>query len=159
MPVIQADLAAALKAIFESMPPDPDQCAEAMANAYADYCETAIFGGCFPVITGVHRSALKAVLYAAIADPALGLPNKMSQAWATGVDAFWTAMPVANLTAAGITNGCPGASSLTGTLTAVFGNLANTTETCANGVAAALDTATATVEAHVIPPDDDFPLS
>lgn len=157
MPLDPSGLQSALQAIFESMPETAAACAAAMAAAYADYAELASFGGCLPVVTDAHRAALETVLYAAIAVPELGLPNKMSMAWATGVDAFWTLMPVATIGAAGETDGCPGKSSLEGSLTGVFANVANTAATCAAGCASALHAATLTVMAHVTPPGEDFP--
>lgn len=148
MPLIQSDLADALAAIYASLPP-VEESAERMAEAYGDYVQTAVFGGAVPVVTGLHKDAMKATLLAAIDPPIIGLPATMAAAWAAALTVFWAAMPVAGLGVAGVSEGCPGASDAIGPITGVYANLANTPESCGAGVAAALQTATETVTAMV----------
>lgn len=157
MPLDKSTLASTLQDIFERMPPTADECAEALAEAYADYALTGTFGGGLAVVTGAHRDALTSVLLAAIDPPLIGLPATIAAAWAAGVTAFWLAMPVAGAVV-GVSNGCPGASSLTGSLTTLFANLANTAASCANGLADALDVATKTTTATVTPPVPPAPV-
>ena len=157
MPLIAATLKSALGDIFANMPATADAAAEAMANAYADYAQLGTFGGGLPVVTSAHRDAMKATLKAAIDPPLIGLPATIAAAWASAVSVFWTAMPVAGATV-GVSDGCPGASSLTGTLQPIFANLANTATSCGNGVGDALDAATKTVTATVTPPVPAAPV-
>jgi hypothetical protein len=150
MPLNQTILKNALQDLFEDMPPSAAECAGAMAVAYADYAETGMFGASVPVIDGDRIDAMASVLEVAL-EPLAGAPSVIAAGWAAAVAAFWLAVPVVGAQI-GVTVGCPGASSLTGALTSVFANLANTAESCASGVASALHTATATVTANVAPP-------
>lgn len=144
----------ALADIFASMPDTPADCAEALANAYLDYAQQATFGPNIPASLAAKIPTLKSTLEGAIDTPLVGLPATLAAAWATGLAAFWTGVAVASVPPAtvGTTGGCPGSSSLTGSLSTVFANLANTAATCAAGVAVALHTATMTVQATVTPP-------
>lgn len=151
MPLDVTTLHATMKDVFAALPGDPAAAALALANAYRDYAATGAFAGGLPVIVDPMRDALKTTLQAAIAVPLLGSPATFAAAWAAGVTAFWLAVPVLGATV-GTTNGCPGAASLVGSLTAVFGNLANTADTCADGLSSALHSATMTVTATVTPP-------
>lgn len=157
MPLIQADLGDALAAIFANYPASPEACALAMADAYIDYASSGAFGASVPVLTGDHRDALADVLLVAIELPALGLPATIAAAWAAGLAALWAAVPVVGLQI-GATAGCPGAGSIIGSLTAVYANLANTAQTCGDGTAAALHSATLTVTANVAPPPSPVPI-
>lgn len=156
MPLDQPGLASALAAIYAALP-DAEPSAEQMAQAYADYAMTGTFGGGIAVVTGVHKDAFKATMLAAIDPPIIGLPATIGAAWAAAVTAFWTLMPIAG-GAVGVSDGIPGASSLVGSLSAVYANLANTPEVCGAGVAAALHTATMTVTATVTPPIPAAPV-
>lgn len=159
MALVSADLASSLASVFASMPASPAAAAEALAGAYFDYAKLGNFGGGIPLLPALEakRDALKTTLEAAIGNPLVGLPATFAAAWASGVATFWTGVTVAGATS-GTTNGCPGASSLTGSLSAVFANLLNTPTTCAAGMALALDTATKTTTATVTPPIPAAPV-
>lgn len=135
------------------------QAADKFAQAYYDYCSTSQFGGSFPIITTLHRDAMAATLLVALtASP--GLAATAAAAFSTAVNTFWTAMPVAGASGPGTVAGCPGAGAITGGLTAVFSNLANTYATCAAGMASVLQTATLTCHAPLLtPPLTDYPIS
>jgi len=122
-----------------------------MATAYDDYASGGMFGASTTQIPSTARAVMAATILTAIAAPDAGSPASISGAWSSGVAAYWTAVPVAGAQV-GATAGCPGAASLAGTLSAVFANTANTAATCAQGMAAALHTATATTTATVAPP-------
>lgn len=151
--LVKANLESDLAAVFEAMPASPVLAAAALAKAYVDYAKAAAatFGLAAAVVTDEHEEEFAATLLEAIELPALGLPATFAAAWAAAVGAFWTLMPVAGAWA-GTTPNCPGASSLTGSLTTVFANLANTPASCAASLATELDTATKTVTANVAPP-------
>lgn len=157
MALIKTQLASDLADLYAALPPTAEEAAERMADAYADYAQLGTFGGGLPVVTPAHRDAMKATILAAIDPPIIGLPATIAAAWAAAVTVFWTAMPVAGA-AVGTSDGCPGASSLTGSLTPIFANLANTPVSCGNAVADALDTATKTTTATVTPPVPAAPV-
>ena len=144
-------LADALEELFARLPETAADAAEGMAAAYFDYASAGMFGASVPQLTSTHRDALAATLLTAIAIPAAGLPATIAGAWSAGVTAFWPGVPVVGAQA-GATVGCPGAAALAASLTAVFANLANTAESCALSLAAALHGATMTVTASVTPP-------
>ncbi len=145
-----SSLATALQAVFDASPATPADAADAFASAYNTYAGAGRFGTNVPALTG-RKAALAATLATSLALP--GLPGTFAAAWASGVNAFWTAVAVASpLPQAGTTAGCPGASTLTGSLSTLFANLTNTSATCAAGMATALDTATKSVIATVAPP-------
>jgi hypothetical protein len=155
----QTALKNALAAVFASMPASASAAADALAGAYDTYATAGRFGTNVPVLTG-RRAALKSTLEAGMLVP--GAPGVFAAAWSSGVNTYWTGVAVASVAPpqSGTTAGCPGASALTGALSTVFANLANTANTCAAGVAAALDTATKTVTATVTPPaGTTFPCS
>ena len=146
-----SNLAADIQAVFDRPPASPSAAAAGLAQAYYDYASTALFGASIPALTTAHRDAMAATLEAGLQVP--GLPATAAGAYAASVATFWTAVACAGASGAGVTDGCPGASSLTASLSAVFLNLANTSETCAAGMAAALATATLTTTATLtLPP-------
>lgn len=147
----QSSLASELTDVFEALPETAEAAALALANAYRAYAADGAFGASSPVILDVQRDAMKSTLFAAIEDPTVGAPATIAAAWSAAVTAFWIGVPVTG-PQTGATVGCPGASALVGSLTPVFANVANTAEMCANGLAAALHTATMTVTATVAPP-------
>jgi hypothetical protein len=131
--------------------PSAAAAADAMASAYDDYASGAMFGASTPQILPTAKDAMAATILAAIATPETGSPASISGAWASGVAAYWLGVPVVGAQS-GATAGCPGAASLTASLSAVFANTANTAAICAQGMAAALHAATMTVTATVAPP-------
>lgn len=141
----------ALEATFASLPETAADAADALAQDYYDYASAAIFGSSTPTLAPALQAAFASTLLGAIAAPASGSPATFAAAWATAVAAFWVGVPVTGAQS-GATVACPGASSLTVSLTIVFANLANTAATCAQALAAALHTATMTVTAAVAPP-------
>jgi len=142
-------LETAIADVFASMPASPAEAAEALASAYRDYAAAGMFGASTIAFTGLEVTALTATLAGGMVVP--GAAAVFAAAWATGITAFWIAVPVVGAQT-GATVGAPGAAALTATLTAVFSNLANTAETASAGLAAALHTATQTVTAIVAPP-------
>lgn len=147
----QNALKTSLENVFASMPANPGAAAAALASAYADYADDGLFGTSTTTIDSDRIDAMASTLEQAIDNPLLGAPATFAGAWAAAIATFWTTVPVVG-TQVGATTGCPGASSLTGSLATVFANLANTAETCAAGIAAALHSATQTVTATVSPP-------
>lgn len=156
MALSQTDLKNALKKVLDTAQSTPAAAATAMANAYHDYAKAGRVGAeGVPTLPDAKRDALATTLGAAIADPHLGLPGKLAAAWASGVAAYWTGVAVVGVTQSGSITDVTSASSLSGPLATVFGNLANSTETCAAGMAAALHAATAApsgIKATVAPP-------
>lgn len=129
------------------------QAADKLAQAYYTYCSTALFGASIPVITTAMRDAMSATLAASL-DPTVGLPLTAATAWSNAVNVFWTGVPVSGGSGTGTTTGCPGASSITSGMSAVFANTANTYATCASGMASVLMSATTTMTcALTIPPN------
>ena len=139
------DLAAALA----TLPPSKEDAAMAISQCYLDYAQNGTFGASVPVLDNTYRDAMAATLAAALGLP--GLAATAAAAYAAAVTTFWAVVAVAG-PQVGTSNGCPGASALTGAIAAVFANLANTYATCGAGMAAALHTATLTVTATVSPP-------
>lgn len=149
MPLDQNALADAIEAIYADFPETASDAAEALAGAYADYALQGVFGASTLAPIGTEEPALFATLGASLVLP--GAAAVHAAAWSAGVGTFWAAVPVVGVQA-GTTAGCPGAAALTAGLTTLFLNLANTPETAAAGLAAALHTATQTVTANVAPP-------
>lgn len=144
-----SSLVSAIVAVFVAMPPSKEQAAADIAQAYFAYASSGQFGASAPSLTTGHRDAMAATLATGLTVP--GLPVTVAAAFAASVTTFWLAVPVIGAQA-GATVGCPGAAALTGLLTTVFLNLANTPATCGAAVGGALHTATLTVTAAVTPP-------
>ncbi len=145
------NLAADIQALFDSGPGSAHDAAVGLAQAYFDFVSGALFGASIPVITTALRDAMAGVLETALAVP--GAPPIAAGAYAASVATFWTAVPCAGASGAGVTGGCPGAGGLTASIAAVLANLANTSATAAAGFAVALAGATATVTATLtLPP-------
>lgn len=157
MPLSLVSLTSSMVSVFASMPGTPSAAADALAAAYYGYAQGAEFGGSFPTLTTAHRDAMAVTLRAAISVPELGTPVNFSGAWAASVATFWIGVPVVGILT-GSTTACPGASSLTGSLTLIFANLLNTPDTCAAGLAGALHTATLTTTAFCTPPPGGAPV-
>jgi hypothetical protein len=138
----------ALVDVFENMPASKEDAAAAIAQAYFDYASDGQFSASAATPTEDYRDAMAGTLATGLTVP--GLPLTIAAAFAAAVATFWTGVPVVGAQA-GATVGCPGASALTGALSAVFANLANTAATCGAAVANALHTATLTVTAAVSP--------
>jgi hypothetical protein len=133
------------------MPATASGAAAALAGAYHDYATQATVAGSSPTLPDAKRDALAGTLLGAIAAPATGLPATFAAAWAAGVGVYWTAVVFAGGTPATVPS-CPGAAGLTGALTPVFANLANTSASAASSLAAALHTATTSCIATLGPP-------
>lgn len=145
MPLIVSQLEVGLKNAFAAQL-QPPQTAQQLALAYDSYCKAGLAGGIPPLFTGAEVKALEGILLGAIASP-MGAAATFAAAWASGVQAYWLAPPVA-FTAppiAGVTTGMPGAAAITSALTAGFSNIANTEDTIAKLMSTVLDTATKTV--------------
>ena len=137
--------------VFSSFPASPRDCADALADAFHAYCSAAVFGASTPQIPSANRDAFADAIYAAIANPAAGLPAVISAAFAAATAAYWLAVPVVGAQS-GVTVGCPGAASLPATLAVIFANLANTPTSAGASIALALHAAVMTVTASVAPP-------
>lgn len=146
MPLVVSTLASELKTIFESMPTDGALAASKLAGAYDKYCKAALAGGIPPVFTGAEKPALEGFLAGVLASGA-GSAAQVAQAWSTGIQAYWVAPPVPFMAPpiAGVVTAMPGAASAVSTITGVLSNMANTEDSAAQGLAAALDVATKTV--------------
>lgn len=133
------------------------EAADQFAQAYYTYASTGLFGASIPVILPFMRDAMAATLAISL-EPIAGLPVTAAAAWSAAVTVFWTGVPVAGASGAGVTTGCPGAGAITGGMSAVFANLANTYATCAAGMASVLQTATLTVTCELtLPPAGPVP--
>lgn len=151
MPLIKANLADDLAAVFASCPPSKEAAALAIAQAYHDYCFPHLFVASHAVLVDAFRDAMADTLAIAL-EPTLGLAATIANAIATAVNVYWGSLvhvPVIGFTGTGYCDGCPGASSLVGPLTTVFLNLANSYVSAGNGCADALHDATLTVEALI----------
>lgn len=144
-------LESSLSSMLATAQPSAADAAMAMADAYDSYCSDAMFGASTPQVLPSAKAAMAATILGAIANPATGSPSTVASAWASGVAVYWLGVPVVGAQN-GTTAGCPGAASLTGSLTTVFSNTANTAATCSAGMAAAIHAATMTVTATVAPP-------
>ncbi len=147
MPLVVSTLASDLEAVFASQPLDAATSAKKMAMAYDSYCKAGMAGIACPVFTGSEAPALESVLLGAISSPAAGGPPVIAAAWAAGIQAYWLSPPVV-FTAPpilGTATAMLGAATVIPGLTAVFLNIANTSSTCAQTMAAVLDAATKTV--------------
>jgi len=72
--------------------------------------------------------------------------------------AFWTGVPVAGASGAGVVPTCPGAGAVVGAIVGVLAVLTNTTQVSAKGIAAGLIAATLTVQAPLtLPPAGPIP--
>lgn len=149
MPLNPSKLSGALIPIFEAFPDSKDKAGRQIADAYRNYCGDGLFGSGAPVLTDIMRDAMATTLAKGLTVP--GLPPTIAGAFAASVATFWIAVPVIG-PQSGVTNGCPGAGAIAGALTGAFANLANTPQTIALAVAAAMHTATLTVTANVAPP-------
>lgn len=141
-------LQSALQSALATAQPSAAAAANALATAYDDYAAAGLFGSSVPTLAG-KKAAMVSALTAGLATP--GTPANFAGAWASAVAAYWTAVPVAGAQS-GVTNGCPGAASLTATLTTLFSNTANTVSTAASSLGSALHAATLTTTATVAPP-------
>lgn len=150
MPLVSATLGSAIKSVFEGYP-SPSGCADGLANAYYSYASAGMFGASTPTIPPANKSAMASTLQSAISDPSNGSASSFASAWASAVTTFWIGVPVTGAQT-GATVGCPGAASLSGSLTSIFGNTSNTFQSVADDLANALHTATLTTTAAVVPP-------
>jgi hypothetical protein len=151
MALSQSALAAALEDVFGAADLTAGEVAELLAAAYADYASEGRFGTSEPEITELQVGALEGPLAGALTDPAAGAAATFAAAWGAGLAAFWLGVPVVGAQA-GATVGCPGAASAPTAIAAAVSNPGNTAATAAQGIAAALHTATQTVTASVAPP-------
>lgn len=150
------NLAADIQAVFDSAPASAHIAAVAMAQAYWDYVESASFGPDLPVLLETARDLMAATLEASL-NPVTGTAVTAAAAWAAGVAAFWQSPVVPCLPVPGKVNGCPGATSITASMAAVFLNLANTSAIAAAGMDASIETATLTTFATLnVPPPTPF---
>lgn len=151
MPLDKSALASELENVFGAMLPTASDVADALASVYTNYAKEGRFGSSTPQIPPAKTTALAATLLAAIADPAAGSPATFAGAWASGLAAFWAAVPVVGAQS-GAVGACPGAASMLATLSLLFANQNNSLEDGAKGLADALHIATLTVTAAVVPP-------
>ncbi len=151
-----SNLAADIQALNDTPPASAAAAAAGLAQCYFDYVSGALFGTSIPVITTAHRDAMATTLEAALQVP--GLPATAAGGYAAALATFWTAIPCAGASGAGVTDGCPGAGGLVASVSAVLANLANTSASYASGMASALAAATATCTATLtLPPGGPIP--
>jgi hypothetical protein len=149
MALDSAGLEDALLDLFESPSETPHDAAVSFAAVYAAYSADGMFGASTVTIDGARESAFATTFEGGlVVSPT---PAGFLAALSSGVATFWTGAPVVGAQS-GLTNGCPGAASLPAALAALMANPANTAEVAAAGYAAALHTATLTVQATVSPP-------
>ena len=148
MALSQSSLKAGLKSAMEAYPETTADAATAFAQAYADYAIAGTFGANTIVSVASLQSTLESALASALASYS-STPSAYASAWATGL-AAWTGIAVTG-SQTGVVNGCPGTSALGSALSAVF-TYPEDIDTCADGMASALHTATLTVTATVAPP-------
>jgi hypothetical protein len=139
-------------ALLAGPPLGPLPAAAKMADIYATYAATGLFGASLPVFTGAEKAVLAATLAAIFALPVPN-PAAWGTAWSAGVTTFWLAPPIAVAgPQVGVVTAVPGAASLIATLTAQVLIPFNPAPVAAALIAAALHAATQTVAATVAPP-------
>lgn len=151
MALSQSSLATDLKAVFDALPATAADAAAALAAAYHSYAGAGRFGTSAPTLSAARRDAMATTLLGAIATPATAVPAGLAGAWATALSAYWNAAPVTGAQT-GTTAPPIGSAGIVAPLTTLFANTANTSQTCANSLAASLHTATTGVSATVTPP-------
>lgn len=158
MPLIPATLVAGFTEVFQGPPLGPVAAAVQMANTYALYAQTGVFGPTLPIFTGLERASLAATLGQAMALPGPA-PPAFGAAWALGLNSFWLAPPI--VVAGGGTGAVVsifGTSSLAGTLDALVAIPFNPAPQAAALLATALDIATRTCIAAVVIPPSPSPV-
>jgi len=140
-------LTQAFVGIFSTPSPVAAEVASKLANAYTAYAQTGLFGVSAPVITPANTSALYGPLFAAIATPLAGTPLNFGLAWAAGVAAFWSPVPVAGGSGAGVAIPPPGAAALGSSIPAIVAVPLPSSVAAATAIAAAVDVATRTTTA------------
>lgn len=162
MALNQSQLKSELAAIYRAYCASPRESARKMAAAYDAYAKAAQAAPGKPQFTGSEARALEAVLYPAIVNYYSGTPERIAQAWAQGIQAYWLG-PVIQFTGGGVLTGMatamPGSAPLVPALVAVYRDLGNSFDSCAQRVAAALHAATTTtVVTYLMAGSPPYPL-
>lgn len=147
MALSQSALSSALQALFDSKPATTADAADGMAEAYADYAADGMFGSCVPAFTTQEAALAGTILSQGLVGTIAGFAG----AWASGLAAFWAAVPVAGGGQTGAT-APPVYPTLATELSAVLSSYPATTALAASQIAAVLHAATMTVTATVAPP-------
>jgi hypothetical protein len=158
MPLIPATLIAGFTELFQGPPIGPMAAAFQMANTYALYAQTGIFGPTLPVFTGLERVSLATMLGQAMSVPGPA-PPAFGASWALGLTNFWLAPPI--IVAGGGTGAVVsilGTTSLAGALDALVAIPFNPAPQAAAFLATALDIATRTCIAAVVIPPSPSPV-
>ena len=140
--------------IAKNPPPSPAEAAKRYAKVYNSYAQTAMALSALPVFTGLEVIALQESLFAAMANPAAGLPATLALAWGAGLVAYWNAPPVAFVGAqtGTVLQAATALAIAVPALTAIFAIPLNTAQTCALGMATARILATRTITVTLVPP-------
>lgn len=146
MPLNVQKLSIGLGSIFRSMPTSGAEAAMRIASEYDSYCRLGMAPPGLPMITPASLQALAASLSAVLGQPN-GTAASVAAAFSSGIQAFWLSPPVLFVggPASGVATAIPGASAAIPLITSALQNLANSEDTAAAQIAAALDTATRTV--------------
>jgi len=123
--------------------------ANALGAAYHSYASSAKFGGTQnPTLVG-KDAALKST----IASGMVGDLATWCASWASGLTAYWAAVPTSDGINTGLTTSIPGAASLAAAIQAGLTPYPSTTSEAADAISSALHTATLTCFAtQILPP-------
>jgi hypothetical protein len=158
MALVPMTLQAPLTQLFTLSAPTADQSAEIMANAYASYVSTAMFGPSIPLFTGQEKVVMKATLLAAM-NPNIPNPAGFAGAWVAGITSFWLSPPVQVVgPLVGPVTVIPGIGALLGAMLPLLIIPSKPAALAAAGLTAAIAAATATVTATLTPPPGGAPV-
>jgi len=158
MPLIPMTLQGPLTQLFTQTAPTPEQSAETMANAYAQYASTALFGAGVPIFTGLEKATMKATLLAVL-NPAIPNPAGFAGAWSSGISAFWLSPPImVGGALAGPVTSVPGAASIVAAMLPLLIIPSKPAALAAAGLTAAIHAATLTTIATLQPPPGGAPV-
>ena len=146
MPLNVQQLTQGLAAVFKAQPGSGAEAAQKIAAEYDKYCQAAMAPPGKPIFTTAEVKAFEGPL-AGVLSSGTGPAAAVASAISAGLQAYWLSPPVqfSGGPAMGMATAMPGAAAAIPALTAAFSNLANTEDSAAAAIAAALDTATKTV--------------
>lgn len=150
MPLVLSTLQKPLELLFTKGTGVSAESATTMANAYAAFVSTALFGAAVPVFTGAEAQLMKVTLLASM-NPFVPNPVGLGTAWAAGIQAFWLTPPIVCVGGTpGTVTAVPGAASLPAAMLAVTSVPSQPASVAAAGMAACIQAATMTAIATLV---------